>query len=321
MINNQWYAVASSKDFKKGRLYPVERMGLKLVFFRNCKGELHILSDRCPHRGASVGMGKVVNGHLQCPFHGIEFAEDGKCACVPAEGRKSNKNYDRFNLKNYPIREIGEIVFMWYGDAEPASEPPVFDIMTDKRFKYGHLNDTWNIHYSRVIENQLDVQHLAFVHHNTIGRGDKTLINGPKVVWLDENTLQTSANNEKDAGQVPRGADECSINTTNLTFKYPNLWMNTINNKIRILAYFIPVNEDETIISIRFYNRITGLGLIDKIIAFAGNWADLIVERQDKRVVEKQIPTKTALRIDERLLMADKPIIEYRRRREELQRS
>ena len=57
MINNQWYAVASSKDFKKGRLYPVERMGLKLVFFRNCKGELHILSDRCPHRGASVGMG------------------------------------------------------------------------------------------------------------------------------------------------------------------------------------------------------------------------------------------------------------------------
>ena len=45
------------------------------------------------------------------------------------------------------------------------------------------------------------------------------------------------------------------------------------------------------------------------------------VERQDKRVVEKQIPSKTALRIDERLLMADKPIIEYRRRREELQRS
>jgi hypothetical protein len=95
--------------------------------------------------------------------------------------------------------------------------------------------------------------------------------------------------------------------------------MNTINNKIRILAYFIPVNEDETIISIRFYNRITGIVLIDKIIAFAGNWADLIVERQDKRVVAKQIPSKTALRIDERLLMADKPIIEYRRRREELQ--
>lgn len=66
---------------------------------------------------------------------------------------------------------------------------------------------------------------------------------------------------------------------------------------------------------------VTGIGLIDKIIAFTGNWAALIVERQDKRVVEKQVPTKTALRIDERLLMADKPIIEYRRRREELQRS
>ena len=79
--------------------------------------------------------------------------------------------------------------------------------------------------YSRVIKNHLDVSHLAFVHPNTIGRGNRTLVNGPKVVWKDENTLQTSADNEKDEGQMPKSAEDSMIKSTNLTFKFPNLWL------------------------------------------------------------------------------------------------
>ena len=332
MINNQWYAVASSKAIKTGQLYYMKRLSMDLVFFRNGSGDIRCVSDKCPHRGASVGGGCMVleNGapigrsrartvRLRCPFHGIEFDEHGRCVCVPAEGRSSVKNYSRFELKEYIVQEVGDIVFLWYGEGNPKVEPPVFDVMTDKRFSYSHVEDLWHTHYSRCIENQLDVQHLAFVHHNTIGRGNKTISNGPKVVWLDENTLQTSANNEVDSGQISKNADSCTINPTNLTFKYPNIWLNTVNDKIYILAFFVPVDEKHCILAVRFYNRITGMRLIDSFIAWTGKWANLIVERQDKRVVEKQRPKKTARRIDERLLMADKPIIEYRRRREELQ--
>lgn len=319
MIQNQWYAIGSSGDIRKGKLYAMERLGMKMVLFRDAKGKLHAVSDRCPHRGASVGGGKLVNGCLQCPFHGIEFDSDGKCTCIPAEGRSSVKNYSRFDLQKYEVCEIGNIIFLWYGKDKSKGKPPVFDVMTDRRFRFSHLDDLWHIHYSRVIENQLDVQHLAFVHHNTIGRGNKTLVNGPLVVWTDENTLQTSANNDIDVGQKPKNAAECEIRQMHLTFKFPNIWMNTINDKIRILAFFIPVDDKRCILSVRFYNRITGVGAIDHFIAWIGKWANLIVERQDKRVVQKQLPEKTARIIDERLLMADKPIIEYRRRREELQ--
>jgi phenylpropionate dioxygenase-like ring-hydroxylating dioxygenase large terminal subunit len=332
MIKNQWYAVASSRDIKPGRLYYLKRLSMELVFFRNSRGDIRCVSDKCPHRGASVGRGcmvmedgsplhgsKLGGVRLRCPFHGIEFDEYGKCVCVPAEGRASEKNYSRFDLEEYSVREIGDIVFLWYGDGKPASEPPAFPVMTDERFVYSHVEDLWHTHYSRCIENQLDVQHLAFVHHNTIGRGNKTISNGPKVVWLDENTLQTSANNEVDKGQISKNAAECIINPTNLTFKYPNIWLNTINDKIYILAFFVPVDENHCILAVRFYNRITGFRPLDRFIAWTGKWANLIIERQDKRVVEYQRPKKTARRIDERLLMADKPIIEYRRRREELQ--
>lgn len=321
MIKNQWYAVLSSKDIKKGKLTSVRRIGESLVFFRDGKGDAHCVSDQCPHRGASIGAGRMVGDRAKCPFHGLEFDGDGHCVCVPAEGRNTSNSLARFDLRSFPIMEIGEIIFIWYGDKEPIGEPPIFDVMTDPAFRYGHLDDHWKVHYSRAIENQLDVSHLAFVHHNTIGRGNKTLANGPKVIWLNENTLQTSANNAVDTGQIPKGPEECEIKTTNLIFKFPNIWMNTITEKMRILAYFVPIDDENCILSVRFYTKITGIGFIDSIIAHLGKWANLIIVRQDKRVVETQRPKKTSLRMNENLVMADKPIMEYRNRREELQNS
>ena len=53
-------------------------------------------------------------------------------------------------------------------------------------FPYAERSEVWSVHYSRAIENQLDVVHLPFVHPNTIGRGHKTLVNGPVTKWDDE---------------------------------------------------------------------------------------------------------------------------------------
>ena len=316
MIQNQWYAVLSSRDVRKGRLTAVKRMGEDVVFFRDKSGKVCCISDRCSHRGASIGKGCMVDGKVGCPFHGLQFDGDGRCVFIPANGRKSRESLGRFNVKSFPVREVGDIVFIWYGDRGPDGEPPVFDVMTDPKFRYGHLDDPWAVHYSRAIENQLDVSHLAFVHHNTIGRGNKTLCHGPKVVWLDKDTLQTSANNEVDEGQQIKPAGECEIRTTNLTFKFPNIWLNTINEKLRILAFFVPVDDENCILSVRFYTKVTGIGFLDSFIAFIGKWMNLVVERQDKRIVETQRPKRSQLRMNENLVAADRPIMEYRERKE-----
>ena len=171
-----------------------------------------------------------------------------------------------------------------------------------------------------MIENQLDVSHLPFVHRTTIGRGGKTLCNGPKVVWIDDNTLQTSANNAVDTGQTPLSVKDSVIKSTNLNFKFPNMWLNHVSDKIQILAFFIPVDEEHSIIALRFYNKITGKRVIDKSIAWLGSRANKIVERQDKRIVITQQPKRSALRMGENLVQADKPIIEYRSRRDKLQK-
>jgi phenylpropionate dioxygenase-like ring-hydroxylating dioxygenase large terminal subunit len=318
MINNQWYAVMSSHHIKKNRIVGAKRFGVNLAFFRTADGDVGCVQDICAHRGASLSGGCVNKNHIQCPFHGIEYATDGSCVYIPSEGKSSKNDFSRFNLKSYPVREIGGIIFVWYGDREPDKEPDYFDIIRDSSYTYDHMEDTWQVDYSRVIENQLDVSHLAFVHRTTIGRGNKTISHGPKVVWLDDTTLQTSANNEVDNGQLPKPAEECIIKNTNLTFKFPNMWLNHVSDKICILAFFIPVDDERSIIGLRFYNKITGIRAIDKAIAWLGSKANRIVERQDKRVVETQIPKKSGLRINENLVAADRPIIEYRSKREEL---
>lgn len=319
MIQNQWYAVLSSHVLKHGKPLGARRFGENLVFFRDSHGTAACVSDLCAHRGASLSAGCLAGDHIRCPFHGIEYAADGRCVLIPSEGNASTMDLSRFRLKHYPTREIGGIVFVWYGEDEPDREPDVFSLITDPSYAYDHTEDTWNVHYSRMIENQLDVSHLAFVHHNTIGRGRKTLVNGPKVIWLDENTLQTSANNEVDQGQKPKPAADCVIKNTNLTFRFPNMWLNRVTGKIQILAFFIPVDDEHAIIALRFYNKITGVKAIDKSIAWIGSRANRVVERQDKRVVETQEPKVSALRMKEKLVAADKPIIEYRKRRDQLQ--
>ena len=86
---------------------------------------------------------------------------------------------------------------------------------------------------------RLDVVHLPFVHQSTIGKGNKTLVNGPKVVWSD-GILMTSANNEVDYGQKPKAPEECVIKDTHLKFIFPNIWMNHISDKMKIIIYFYP---------------------------------------------------------------------------------
>lgn len=318
MINNQWYAILPSKKVKAGQIVAVKRLNLDLALFRNSKGELGCVVDQCTHRGAALSLGKVRGDCVQCPFHGLQFNRSGQCTFIPANGKASVADISRYNVRQYPVREGNGIIYLWYGDEDKVTGTlPFFDNDIDDSYVFSEIEDHWNSHYSRCIENQLDVVHLPFVHHNTIGRGNKTLVNGPKIIWED-GILTTSANNEVDQGQKPKSPAECVIKQTHLCFIFPNVWMNHISPKIKVIIYFAPVDDENTILYIRFYCRLTGLKLLNSLVAYTGKFANKIVERQDKRVVITQKPKASALRSGEKLVPGDGPIILYRKIRDGL---
>lgn len=318
MIPNQWYGILPSKELKKGRLLAVRRLGLDLVLFRDASGKPGAVVDQCAHRGVALSHGKLVGDCVQCPFHGIEFRNDGRCRFIPANGRASTADLSRFNVRSYPVREAYGIVFLWFGEAALATDVlPWFPDHIDDGYSYSEMADHWTTHYSRAIENQLDVVHLPFVHHNTIGRGNKTLVHGPKVIVTDL-SVQTSANNEVDVGQPQRGPETCTIHDTFIEFRFPNVWMNHISDTIKVMIYFAPVDDANTILYIRFYAKVSRLRFVNAFMAWAGKPMNKVIERQDRRVVVTQRPKPSAYRSAERLIQGDRPIVEYRRRREQL---
>jgi len=318
MILNQWYAILPSKAVKTNQIVGIKRLNLDLAIFRNDTGEVGCVVDQCTHRGAALSKGKVKGECIKCPFHGLEFDEKGQCNFIPANGKVSDADLSRYNVKHYLVRESNGIVYLWYGDLDKSTdEPPFFYKDVDASYVYSEIGDHWNSHYSRCIENQLDVVHLPFVHHNTIGRGNKTLVNGPKVEFVPGGIV-TSASNEMDIGQTPKSASECLIKDTYLSFRFPNLWMNHISEKIKVVIYFAPVDDENTVLYIRFYCRLTGLKPLDGVLAYFGKFANRVIERQDKRVVITQKPKASAYQSQEKLLSGDGPIIQYRRIRNEL---
>jgi phenylpropionate dioxygenase-like ring-hydroxylating dioxygenase large terminal subunit len=295
-------------------------MGEKLVFWRDGSGVVSCLRDRCVHRGVQLSAGQILDGHLQCPFHGFEYDSSGQIVKIPAIGKNAPVP-DRFKVHAYPTYEDRGFIWIWWGEGPPEDlKPPRFLDGFDKDFSYGQVIDPWDAHYSRVIENQLDVVHLPFVHYNTIGRGGRTLVDGPVVRWADEDMFYVYVFNRVDDGTPPRKAEELdhSRSRVYLQFIFPNLWQNRISKDVGIVAAFVPVDSEHTLFYLRFYQRFLQVPLLKDLVNRLAMPYNLKIAHQDRRVVQTQMPKPSSLKSDEQLIPGDRPIVEYRRRREEL---
>jgi phenylpropionate dioxygenase-like ring-hydroxylating dioxygenase large terminal subunit len=318
MIPNQWYAVLDSREVPRGRPVSVLRMRERLVFWRDSSGSVACLRDICPHRGAALSGGKLLGETVECPFHGFRFNASGECRLVPALG-KNVPPPKALKAGSYPAREAHGWIWIFWGSAAHDLPPiPYFDDL-DESFSFATYPYRWNAHYSRVIENQLDVMHLPFVHYNTIGRGHRTVVDGP-LATLEDDILRLWVYNRRDDGIPARRSDELTApgRAPFLYFRFPNIWENNISPEMRIVAAFAPVDDEHTVLYLRTYQRMVRIPVLRDLFngfSMLGNW---YIARQDKSVVEMQLPRRSDLHMDEHLVPGDGPVILYRRRRRAL---
>jgi phenylpropionate dioxygenase-like ring-hydroxylating dioxygenase large terminal subunit len=322
MIPNQWYVVMSSSQVQR-RPVGVTRMGEKLVFWRDPSGALQCFRDRCVHRGVQLSKGKILaNGALQCPFHGFEYDATGRVTKIPANG-KGTAVPERFRVHRYPTYEAFGFVWIWWGQSPPDDlKPPRYFDDIDDTFAYGQAIDPWDAHYSRVIENQLDVVHVPFVHYNTIGRGGRTLVDGPGLQWADDDKFVIYVYNRVDDGTPPRRPDDVPApdptRDYRMEFIFPNLWQNHISKDVRVVGAFVPVDDEHTLLYLRFYQRFMTVPVLRQAVARLSMVFNLYVAHQDRRVVITQRPKPSALILGEKLIQGDHPIVAYRKRRQQL---
>ncbi len=214
------------------------------------------MADLCPHRGVALSVGEVHGDCIWCPFHGFEFDASGRCTVIPANGRATPAP-KALRVRTYPTYEMHGFIFLYWGEPEGEVAPPRWFEDLEDGFSCGAAHDLWNAHYSRVIENRLDVPHVPFIHHNTIGRGGRTVMDGPWVQWQDPDRFFVRTGMREDDGTPARSAKETPPpdKPYHLEFLFPNLWQNWISEKVRVVAAFAPVDDEHTVLYLRFYQN------------------------------------------------------------------
>jgi phenylpropionate dioxygenase-like ring-hydroxylating dioxygenase large terminal subunit len=314
MFRDHWYAILDSRELKRGRPVGVRRLGEQLVVWRSPDGGVRCVADKCAHRGASLAAGCVAGDRVRCPFHGLEFDGDGRCTTIPANGRAAAVP-ENFRVASYPAREAHGFVWIWWGEArESLPELPFFADLVDG-FSYAGCAEPWAVHFTRAVENQLDIAHLPFVHHNTIGRGGRTLMHGP-LVRVEGGDIKFWVMPEVDRGQPvlkPAEFPAPKEGQFHVHFRFPNLWQNWIAPKLRIFLSFTPVDDGNTVLYMRYYQAFARAPLLRNLVNRVGLFYSKVILHQDRRVVLTQQPRRTWLKMGENLLQADLPIVEFRR--------
>lgn len=165
-LKDYWYVAAwdyEISDKPLGRTV----LGEPIVLYRKADGSPVALQDRCPHRQAPLSMGKVIGDELQCGYHGLRFNCEGACTAVPSQTRIP----PNAKVKTYPVVERYRWIWIWMGDPAKADSSLITDYHWLESPEWRAKGDVIHVrcNWQLIIDNLLDLSHLAFVHTSTIG--------------------------------------------------------------------------------------------------------------------------------------------------------
>lgn len=165
---------------------PLERSlaGQRIALYRDASGQARAIDARCPHRGANLADGRVVDGCLVCPYHGWRFASDGRCVQVPSHPDRPIPA--RSTARTFQVVEQQGLIWARLDGDSAAPMPPRFPIADNPAYRsfivearYPGPADWW-------MENFIDISHVPFVHQRTFGGSRPAVSTGPVERRTDE---------------------------------------------------------------------------------------------------------------------------------------
>jgi len=160
-----WIPVIRAEQLEPGGApHRLMILGQKLVAFRSPSGEVGIMDEACPHRGASMALARNEPNGLRCIYHGWKVAADGMVCDAPTH--PDNFPLARLKTRSHPVREQQGMVWTWLG----TGTPPTF-----RELAFTSLPDNQIItataivkcNWLRPLETLWDVFHSQMLHHDT----------------------------------------------------------------------------------------------------------------------------------------------------------
>lgn len=191
IFNNTWVFVGHESEVPEVGSFKTAMIGRHpIILSRDRKMELHVLQNRCRHRGATVCEGrKGKTKAFTCPYHGWGYGLDGSLRAIPKpeeyEGVVDKKD---LSLEALRVETYQGLVFATFkDDIEPLSDYlggakkwidlflkqsggyPV-QVMGEHRFNFP---GNWKIQ----LENTTDAYHFPIIHKSFVSSLDDATAN------------------------------------------------------------------------------------------------------------------------------------------------
>lgn len=160
LFSQSWFPVCLSSDVAAGEMRGFDFLGGRVVVARDRSGAPKVLSAYCPHLGADLCSGQLVDETIRCAFHFWRFGLDGKCVAnesgdpVPPTAR----------LFAFPTTEKYGCILAFNG-TEPLFDLPDFPrASAGGLWKIGRWEKSLPVDPWVVCCNTPDMQHIKVVH-------------------------------------------------------------------------------------------------------------------------------------------------------------
>lgn len=244
---DRWYVVARSTEVKDTPL-AVTLWKQAIVLYRDTKGKVIALEDRCPHRQVHLSSGKVVKDSIECSYHGWQFDRQGECDRVPYLAPEQKR--PTCKIRTFPARELDGFIWLFPGEGDPDAIAPLGVP------EWEHLNYIATVstidcrgHYSFLIENLMDMYH-GHLHDNYQAWASAKL----DALEIGENRIDA----RYEAQSYYRIDRIWSISQLffpalrrlhpeplEVSYIYPH-WVSTLGQDFKIYCLFCPVDETHT---------------------------------------------------------------------------
>ena len=189
LMRRHWIPACLSEEVaeRDGAPVRVQLLGEELVAFRDSNGRLGMLDEHCPHRRASLALGRNEACGLRCLYHGWKMDVDGNVLEMASEPPGSRIG-EKIKHKAYPVRESGGLVWTYMGPPEtmPEFEPPAFAPTPTTKCAVVKIHVPCN--WAQILEGQIDSAHSSSLHSSDMVPANVDAAKATDSSWLRPST-------------------------------------------------------------------------------------------------------------------------------------
>jgi phenylpropionate dioxygenase-like ring-hydroxylating dioxygenase large terminal subunit len=254
-LRHWWHPVARTEDVGDSP-YRVELLGTPWVIARLGDG-LSAFLDRCPHRFAPLSAGRIIQGELECAYHGWRYQNDGHCAAIPALGENAKLPPRACLVPAAGVQERYGLV--WIAPEQPRVGLLDLPDWGNPEYALGWLTPrVTSIGAGYMMDNFIDFAHFPFLHRATIGAEAATVIESYEVErdgWSFSFSYTQAFNNHEDPAVTEGTRPLLQTRTMELRFVAPfSLWVRYTNHEQGAIGNIALFVQPETSDRSKLYN-------------------------------------------------------------------